>query len=255
MIPSVKNYNSNFNSQIGLDYHLSTINDMANEIKKISTNNEEYFKSSIKSEFQSEEKIIGVKTIVGTSEYNMKKLNDYRSNLEEKIKGIKTQIIEAENIKLNYQRFSKLDLKVFNNLLYFFDAIDLFQLMKINKEIKQKFLDVFKNYSLKICQQFDNTYMRQLKSEQRILTLDKYKRNKRGHLKISLIIKAKIISDKFKDKTVCIGYKAKFPSDKEKLKNIFKFDVRAPGPLSFWIMREYTYVNYLLIKLVSSRRP
>lgn len=228
---------------------------MTYEIKKISNNNEEFFKSSIRSEFQSEDKIMGVKTILGTSEYNMKKLNEYRSNLEEKIKGIKTQIIEAENIKLDYQRFSKLDLKVFNILLYFFDAIDLFQLMNLNKEIKQKFLDIFKNYSQKICQQFDNTYMRQLKSEHRLITFDKYKRNKRGHLKISLIIKAKIISDKWKDKTVCIGYKAKYPNDKEKLKNVFKFDVRAPGPLSFWIMREYTYVNYLLIKLVSSRRP
>ena len=98
-------------------------------------------------------------------------------------------------------------------------------------------------YGQKISQQFDNLYLKQLKSENRMIIFNKYKRNKRGHLQISLIIKAKIISDKFKDKTVSIGYKSKFPSDKEKLKNVFRFDVRAPGPLSFWVMREYTYVK------------
>ena len=42
-------------------------------------------------------------------------------------------------------------------------------------------------------------------------------------------------------------YESLFPISeltKEKLKNIYKFDVRPPGPLSFWVMREYTYVKY-----------
>ena len=237
-----KNYNSNFNQQIGIDFQLSTMNDITQEIKKISTKNEDFFKSSLKSDFQQEDNVISaVRSKAGPSNDNIKKLNDYKSNLEEKLKGIKSKMT-PELVKIDYKKFSNIPSKALINLLYFFDTIDLFQITQLNKEIKTKVLNIFIDYGKRICEQFNNIYLRQIKSENRLITFHKYKRNKRGHLKVSLIIKAKILSEKFKDKTVSFGYNAKFPSDKEKLKNVYKFDVRAPGPLSFWVMREYTYV-------------
>lgn len=52
-------------------------------------------------------------------------------------------------------------------------------------------------------------------------------------------IVSKISSKQLEGQTVKLAYQSRY-MDKETLKNIFKFDVKAKGPLSYWLMREYT---------------
>jgi hypothetical protein len=194
---------------------------------------------------------------------NIKILNEFKNNIEDRIKNLKNKLIVPNSStinnysssgatnksplpKLNYEKFSKMRSQNLLNVLYFFDTNDLFHVMNLNKEIKSKFLSIISEFCKNVTYNFDKQYLRYLKSESRFLTFKKFKKNKRAHLKLNLVIKARIVSDKLKDKTVAIGYRSKFPCDKESLKNIFKFDVRAPGPLSFWVMREYTNVNTYL---------
>ena len=63
-----------------------------------------------------------------------------------------------------------------------------------------------------------------------------------------MVLQAKIISKKIEDKTVCICSINKYHLDSNSYKNIYKFDVKKPGPLSLWIMREYTNVSINLIQ-------
>jgi len=57
-----------------------------------------------------------------------------------------------------------------------------------------------------------------------------------------LHIRCRIINTNLVGKTVSFGYKLKKTGDKEHHKNVFKFDVQPPCPMSFWFMREYTSV-------------
>ena len=51
---------------------------------------------------------------------------------------------------------------------------------------------------------------------------------------------AKITSKKLEEKTCTINYFSKYSLDTEVHNNCFKFDVKNPKPLSFWIFKEYT---------------
>jgi len=193
---------------------------------------------------------------------NIKILNEFKNNIDDKIEGLKKKINltkvknEDENFKINYEKFRNINIEVFKNLLTFFDTNDILHLFVLNRENKNKILDLMKEYSKTIIDLFQIKYVRLLKVDSGVIIYKTVKKNKKSHLKISLGIKSKIIVNNIKDQTVNIGFKSKYASDKESLKNVFKFDVVDPSPLSFWIMREYTNVNlfnyyFLILKLSS----
>lgn len=183
---------------------------------------------------------------------NIKLLNNFQNNLEYKIQNLRKklevsitpQICNQPNIiNINYEKFKSLETETFIKLIQFFDTNDLSHIIKINIEIKYKIIEKMKEFCKNVVNCYQNEYSNILKVENSVLTFKKSKKNKRVHLNINLVIKSKIIGSNCKDKAITIGYRSKFPTDKHSLKNVFKFDVCSPGPLSFWIMREYTNVK------------
>lgn len=179
---------------------------------------------------------------------NIKILNEFKNNIEDKISNLKKKLImnsslNSHFIKIDYGKFVALKNKTFFQVLQFFDTNDLFHLVNINKAIKNKLINIISDFSKLIITEFEKKYIRILKIDKKTIIFKKSKKNKRGHLKINLVLISKIFSDTLKNKSVGIGYKCKFPCDKEYLKNIYKFDVISPGPISFWVMREYTNVR------------
>jgi hypothetical protein len=186
---------------------------------------------------------------------NIKLYNEFQNNLEDKIQNLKKKLdINSKSlsnnhnnqkniIKLNYEKFKNFKSGIFVKLIYFFDSNDISHMMKLNKEIKYKILEIIKELCKNVVNYYEKEYLRMLIVENSLLIFKKSKKNKRVHLNINLVIKSKITGNNLKDKAVTIGYKSKFPLDKECLKNVYKFDVCSPGPLSFWVMREYTNVK------------
>jgi hypothetical protein len=181
---------------------------------------------------------------------NIKILNDFKNNIEDKINSLKKKLILNNNhisvhfLKINYEKFLNLNPNHFLLIFSYFETHDLFHIINISGEIKSRIIEIIKQYSNYIIGEFERKYLRMFKLDKKFLIFKKSKKNKRGHLKINLVLKSKIISESLKDKSITIGYKCKYPCDKESLRNVFKFDVRSPGPLSFWIMREYTNVSF-----------
>ena len=181
---------------------------------------------------------------------NIKVLNEFKNNIEDKIEDLKKKINLTkvknwdENLKINYSKFCNLNIGIFKIILNFFDTNDILHLFILNKENKNKILDLMKDYSKSIIDLFQKKYVRILKVDSGVLIFKTVKKNKRSHLKICLGIKSKIIASNIKDQTVNIGFKSRYASDKETLKNVFKFDLVNPSPLTFWIMREYTNVKF-----------
>lgn len=62
-------------------------------------------------------------------------------------------------------------------------------------------------------------------------------------IQATLILIAKIINKDLEEKSCTIRYFSKYSSDKEVLSNTFKFDIKQPKPLCFWILKEYTHFH------------
>ena len=172
--------------------------------------------------------------------------------MDNKIQILKQKLVTNLNInndlqprRIKYEIFRDLKLQNFLNIMYFFDTNDILRMITLNREIKNKVIEIIKEQCKVLLQSYERKYLLFLKVEKGILIFKKTKKNKKLHLRINLVIISKIVSEKLTDKSVAIGYKSKFPCDIESFKNVFKFDVVSPGPLSFWIMREYTNVNFI----------
>jgi len=187
---------------------------------------------------------------------NIKKLNEFKNNIDDKIENLKIKLKLKNKIKdekLNYEKFKNLKTEIVLNFLTFLDTNDLFHMITLNREIKNQIINTIKYYTQIIITEFEKKYIRNLTIDEKLFVIRKIKKNKKGHAKINLVLKSKISSESLRDKSVMIGYTCKFPCDKESLKNVYRFDVVNPGPISFWIMREYTNVKYYIKNLVSSR--
>jgi hypothetical protein len=62
-------------------------------------------------------------------------------------------------------------------------------------------------------------------------------------LNISLKIKCKNINNSIVNKTTTFGYCVKKIDGIDCVKNILKFDLKYKGPMTYWVMREYTSVT------------
>jgi hypothetical protein len=173
---------------------------------------------------------------------NIKMLNEYQNNIEERIQNLKNKIEKNKINKLNFEKFKNLKNNSLTNILYFLDSNSFMQMFSMNKQIKEKILEILIELSYKIVKSFEMKYSNNFKIESKYITLKKILKNKKITFKIDLIIKSTVISENLINKSVIICYISKFPCDKDSFKNYFKFDIESTGPLSYWIMREYTNV-------------
>lgn len=221
-------YNTNYLSKNNI-----TIENINNNMTAYSNVNEEFTKST---------SVLSNITNLSAND-TIKKLNNFKNEIDTKIQILKQKMIITK-VKLNYQKFKSLKPQAFLNIIYFFTPNDILHMFTLNKEIKLKVVDLFKDLCKILVQSYRKQYLTNLNLEGSLLQFVKTKKNKRLHLQINLILKSKIVSEKLIDKSVAIGYKSHYLCDKENFQNVFKFDVVKPGPISFWIMREYTTVSF-----------
>ncbi len=203
--------------------------------------------SSQNNEFLNNEKSTSVAKINGRSHRNSKEsripslniLNEYKLSIDGKIKNLKKII----NQKMGYKKLKNFSNDIFVNILNFFNTYDICNVMNMNSYMKQKILAILTDSSRIICNQFKTKFTKHfiLKNSQILIT--NVKKNKKIFSKISLVLKFQINDPNFKNKSIILGYLNKYYGENDCLKNFFIFDVRAPGPLSFWVMREYTSVK------------
>jgi hypothetical protein len=190
---------------------------------------------------------------------SLRNLNEIKSHIEDKIMYLKNKINQVnstghstpqnktikpkEIIKLNYQKFSNLKKESFLKLMGFFDNYDLSNILTINRIIKFKIIQIVLELCEHIAQNFNNCYLRYLRSDNNLVTFTKTTKEKGTATYINLIIRAQITSNKLYDKTVNIGFKSRYLCDTMPYQNIMRFDVFNGGPLSFWVMRELTMVH------------
>lgn len=194
--------------------------------------------------------VSGMTQISNFSNDNIKLLNEFKNNIDDKLSNLKKKLdnnIFSKKLLMNYSKFQNIKKQNFLTILYFLDPLDLYAYFNTNKFIRFRIIEIIVEYCKNIVFNYEKLYLRFLKLDKKFILFQKYKKNKKFGLKINFVIKSQIISNKFKDKTVAFGYKSKYMCDKESFSNVYKFDVRSPGPLSFWIMREYTNVNKIYL--------
>lgn len=169
---------------------------------------------------------------------NVNLLQDYKLSLDGKINNLKKII----NQKMGYSKFKNLRNEVLYNILNYFNTNDIYAVMNMNSYMKHKILAILTDYSRVICKEFEKKLSKNfiLKNSQILIT--NVKKNRKLYSKINLVLKLQITDTSLKNKTVILGYLNKYYGEADCLKNFFRFDVRGPGPISFWVMREYTSV-------------
>jgi hypothetical protein len=202
---------------------------------------------------------------LSSAEDNIKLLNEFKNNIDGKINFLKQKLLLNNSnvnmtsllVKLNYTRFCQLTSQCIQNILIFFDTNDLFHILNINKAIRKQMINgIINSCKLYITSIFDSKFAEHIQPYKKTISLTKYKKNKKAHTKINLILQAKILNEKLNDKTVFLKYKSKFNCDKTDYINTFIFDVKKPGPLCFWVMKEFTSVsnNIIIIYYIVSSR-
>jgi hypothetical protein len=150
--------------------------------------------------------------------------------------------------KINYHKFIFLKTSSIINILYLLDSETIASLFHVNKTLKRIILEIFKQFATLIIIKFREYYSSHLKLDKCLLTFQILSREDfMNYLKINLVVKSQVINKNLKENTVTIGFNSKFYCDKEAFKNIYIFDVRDNGPLSFWIMKEYSRVSIYVI--------
>ncbi len=185
---------------------------------------------------------------------NLRYLNEIKNNIEDKINKLKRKISSSKSVilieqkplvKLNYNKFNSLKKRSFLNLIDFQSPVELCSLYNSNKNIRYKILNILRELCGDIIANFNSTYLRKIRSNknENMICINTIKKKEGNTISIYLTIKGTIMSNDLLSNCISIGFKSKFPCDSESYNNIIRFDVKNPGPLSFWIMREYTTVK------------
>ena len=152
--------------------------------------------------------------------------------------------LEGKKYKMNFFKF--MALKDINKLhiINYMEPTDYFSFALTCKQ----FYSILVNHLLKVAKEisdaFNEQYKRLLHSVKPVVIFQKIKDFKGKKFYANLVIKAEIFSIKLLNKTVSIGFLSKFFTDKTGHSNVFRFDVMDnKKPLTFWLMREYTYVS------------
>ena len=127
-------------------------------------------------------------------------------------------------------------------MLSFLNSKDIFQIFQTNKKIRELFLQSLKlELNTYIGNKFKKITKNLFDNYSFYICLDKSIRYKK--LKISLILKSKIISKNLLQKSMNFQYFAHFPCDDNQfVQNSFILDVKEP-PLYYWVMKESTNFN------------
>jgi len=174
---------------------------------------------------------------------NINLLQDYKISLDGKINNLKKII----NQKMGYSKFKNLSNEIFINILNYFNTYDIYAVMNMNSYMKHKIIAILTDSSRVICNEFEKKFNKNflLKNSQILIT--NVKKNRKLYSNINLVLKFQIVDTSLKNKTIILGFLNKYYGETNCLKNFFRFDVRIPGPISFWVMREYTSVIYFII--------
>lgn len=188
------------------------------------------------------ENMVNVNSLLRTSRNsrsaNISVLHDYKLSLDGKINNLKKII----NQKMGFNKFRNLSNEVMINILKYFNTYDLNPLLYMNSYMKHKLLSIITDYSRMICQEFKEKFKNYFLLKDSQIYISNNRKNRKFLSKINLVLKFQIIDSSLKNKTIILGYLSKFFGENESLKNFFRFDVRPQGPISFWLMREYTSV-------------
>jgi len=179
---------------------------------------------------------------------NINILQDYKLSLDGKINNLKKMI----NQKIGYSKFKNLSNDIFVNILNYFNTYDINSVMHMNSYMKNKILAILTDSSRIICQQFEKKFNNFFLLKNSQILISNIKKNRKLYSKINLVLRFQITDSNLKNKTVILGFLNKYYGESNNLKNLFRFDIRTPGPLSFWVMREYTSVKkifYLILKI------
>lgn len=171
---------------------------------------------------------------------NINLLQDYKLSLDGKIDNLKKII----NQKMGYSKFKNLRNEIFINILNYFNTYDINAVMNMNSYMKHKILAILTDYSRIICNEFEKKFSKNFMLKNSQILITNIKKNRKLFSKINLVIKFQIIDANLKNKSIILGYLNKYEGESNSLKNFFRFDVRGPGPISFWVMREYTSVIF-----------
>ena len=172
----------------------------------------------------------------------MSLLNEYKNNLDEKIQKLKKLI----NKNMCFNKLKTLRNTLLINILQFFNSSDLTGIIFMNKFMKNKILSIFTEYGKHIKKNFENKFSDFFLLKKSFISLKQISNKRRliNLININLIIQFQINDTSLKNKSLILGYFSNFFGEIENMKNFFLFDIRPNGPLSYWIMREYTSVNF-----------
>ena len=193
-------------------------------------------------------------------ENNLKKrsssfIKSRAGNTTLEVQDNKTYEYKPNNSTMKVQNFLKLKNSLIFNCLSFLDQQDFSGIFLCSKEIKKRIIEAIEDKGRLIAFDFNKlfkTIFKLLKTNMVIEIKKKVeKKNKKSFttytILIYLVLKSGISLsvDEKMNKSISISYSSKFYSDKESYKNFFNFDLRSiKSPLVFWIMREYTSVNF-----------
>lgn len=188
------------------------------------------------------------------SEEYIKKFNQYKNILEQKISIIKEKIIEEDQQLTPFPRLSINNLDSINlinikanpfiELIRMFNTNDLYALLHSSKVIKQMIINTL-SFEMRtfIANKFEEQTESLFSDYLYYMGIISYDQNNQSKSQIYLIVKAKIASNRLMCKSTNIRYSARFDCDKENVVNHLIFDVKK-RPLQYWVMKEYTIFNH-----------
>ena len=168
---------------------------------------------------------------------------------------------EGEKVEMNKEVYENL-LKMNNNTLYyllFFLYDDINSIQYINKQMHKKIKEVLRYKHRSMIEQFKEKYKDILELQSYSYQSKSCVHNNNNQLipVYEMIIKAKILSSKYKDYYIShtIGYN--FRKNKRTYMNIFQFDIRPKNEQLIWFSSEieeyyYTYQRFCYTQNISS---
>lgn len=180
-----------------------------------------------------------IRTSRNSRSASMSILNDYKISLDGKINNLKKII----NKKIGFNKLKSLDNSIMKNILQFFDTSDLSGIVYMNRYMKNKILSFITEYGKNIKNLFEEKFKKYFLLKKSFIYINTITKRKKKYSKINFSLQFQINDTSLKNKSLIVGYFCKFYGDTETHKNFFRFDVKGPGPLSYWVMREYTSVN------------
>ena len=159
-------------------------------------------------------------------------LSQYNSENKSKINILKTQIFK----KRQSNNLSNLKTKILENIFSFLQNIELKIITKVNKQIRNKFIEIIKFKAINISTLFSSKYKKHFSISKCSITVDSNDKS----LNSFLVIKAKLINIELIDKTCFINYNSKYNFDKDVLQNFFVFETFQNATQYYWICNELT---------------